>query len=218
MNLKRALYLRLSLRLSLSGSMAGFKRHHHRSPSKSSVTMTVHPQACDARPACQYKPYLLVLRMPTPKHTPTTNLSLSPPQFPRSAQRAAAAVTEPLFLSGGQRHKKINPTTVAQCGVCALATHPEQYAIVYNAETCVEEGPQDATGELLGVGATPGAAGGVEFSVPRTVVPSLMSRRLHRRRMGRRPTPRSGSPRPRRWVTTQTGMLTPGTYIAFSKP
>ena len=37
---------------------------------------------------------------------------------------------------------------------------------MYNAENCVEEGPQDATGESLGVGVTPGADSGVEFSVP----------------------------------------------------
>jgi hypothetical protein len=55
MKLKRALYLRLSLRLSLSQAQW------------LAVTVFCHrdgdPEACAARPACQYKHYLIVLRI-----------------------------------------------------------------------------------------------------------------------------------------------------------
>ena len=87
---------------------------------------------------------------PTPKHTPkytlATSRSLSPSQFPQHAQRAAAAVTEPLLLSGGEHVlKNIKTMIVATCGVCAHATHPEcclvhnAGCLVHNAETCAEE-------------------------------------------------------------------------------
>ena len=82
-------------------------------------------------------------------------------QLPRIPHRATIAVSEPTSLSGGLSTLKPSITIDAPCGVCALASSPEQ-CHVHNAETCLGNRPQEASDELLDIRVETGADCGAE--------------------------------------------------------